>query len=511
MNRKHSNSQSKSVSIFTGSQNRISSIGFVIIFLILSFHLIAQDPNWSVNYQDFQNTMTAIVSISDECAPSADENDIVAAFDMTGQIRGVKVTNTENKAILTIGSNGSGENIYFKVYDVSTNKAYSIYNTSIVFVGDETEGTFLDPLILNFDSDPTSTSGGPDLWVVDATSTNLEATGTGMWTQLPGSDGVIADPSDPNSLFTGAIGTTYFLAWTDANTDGCIPETDEVNVTFAVSEDEDTPERCSDGIDNDGNGLLDCQELSCGKPTINSITKVDPDPTSCTTEMSNGKISINHTAGNSFSLDNGMTTQPSSTFSGLEVGDYSVLVINEFSGCTATDNITLINTLNTAPPVATFSVDGPTTICAGNDNVNYNIDQTLNGNLTWSFTGADATINSSGTTGLVDFGDNVTTGMLKAVMANACTSFADSMQIEIASTFLCNTFSNCIPIVTVSNSLLESINSPQVFQAGNELISNATLSNNNFDFSAGQTLQFNEGFSIATGINFVADIKNCTP
>ena len=96
-----------------------------VLILGMAGAVFAQNPNWTINYPDFQNTMTMVISISDECVPSEDASDIVAAFDITGQIRGVEVTNVENKAVLTVASNGSGEQIYFRVYDASTNSVYN--------------------------------------------------------------------------------------------------------------------------------------------------------------------------------------------------------------------------------------------------------------------------------------------------------------------------------------------------------------------------------------------------
>jgi len=377
---------------------------FIVGLLFTYVNVNAQNPNWQVNYAEFQSTMTAVVSVSDECVPSADPGDVVAAFDMSGQLRGVEVTTVDTKAFLTIGSNGAGEAIYFKVFDASTNSVYNIHGTMITFLGDSNIGSITDPLLLNFDSDPNSTSGGPDLWVVDATSINLEATGMGTWSQLPGSDGVIADPFDPNSLFTGVIGTTYMLAWTDTNIDGCIPETDEVSVTFAVSEPEDTPERCSDGVDNDGNGLLDCQELSCGKPSISSIAITQPTATSCTSTMSDGVIVISHTGADSFSIDNGMTFQVSSSFSGLAIGEYEVVIKSSFAGCTENQSASLFNTLSAAPPVEAFSLEGPTMICASSTDIGYTIDKPLIGQVSWTYTGQDATVSPDGVSGSVDYG-----------------------------------------------------------------------------------------------------------
>jgi uncharacterized protein (TIGR02145 family) len=43
---------------------------------------------------------------------------------------------------------------------------------------------------------------------------NTPEQGTGVWTLLSGNDGVIDDPGDANSIFTGTIGNSYTLRWT---------------------------------------------------------------------------------------------------------------------------------------------------------------------------------------------------------------------------------------------------------------------------------------------------------
>lgn len=480
-------------------------ISVCALILFFSIGLQAQAPDWEYS-GDFPITMSTIYAVSDECVPSADPDDLVAAFDINGEVRGVAQANIGNEAYLTIGANTNGETIYFKVYDASSNAIYNIHAYTVSF----SSGARFDPNILNFDSNPSNTSGGADQWVVDETSTNLAATGVGTWALIEGADGNIVDPSSPTSLFTGSIGNSYLLAWTFTDTEGCIGETDEVTITFAFAESEDTPERCADGVDNDGNGLTDCQEAACGKPTINSISKIDPTPLTCSTEMSDGSIVINSTAANSFSITNGESSQVGSSFGGLPVGDYSILITNDFAGCTATEQVTLINTLNAAPPVAAFEIDGPAKICSGNDGVTYSLDKPLNGSVTWSYTGNDATINSSGVQGTMDFGENASAGMLKAVMSNACTSNEATMEVGIANSFLCSTFSNCIPMVTVSNSLLENANISHVFQASDQLTSSAQLISHDYEFTAGNLLEFDSGFSVEQGLSFTADIRTCS-
>lgn len=483
---------------------RIVLMGIFLFSLTVNYSF-GQAPNWEYS-GDYPVTMSGVYSVSDECIPSADPNDIIGAFDINGEVRGVAQTDVGNQAFITIGANNNGEKIFFKVYDASTNSVYNIHSYTVDF----SSGARLGPLVINFDSNPTSTSGGSDQWVVGANSTNMAASGSGMWSLISGGGGAISDPSDPQSMFSGVIGTTYLLAWTLSDSEGCIGETDEVSVTFALAQSEDTPERCSDGVDNDGNGLTDCQESACGKPTLGDITIMQPTALTCSSAMADGAIVISHMSADSFSIDDGVTFQTSSSFSGLAVGEYQIVIKNDFADCTDTDVVSLVNTLNQAPPVPAFSLSGPAVICKGSAAVNYYINQPLNGSLSWSYTGDEATITMAGINSEIDFGENATAGTLTAVMSNACSSKSASIEIGMANSFLCSQYSNCLRIVDVPTSLLENANISHIFQASDVLNSDAQLSGVDYEFSAGQSLNFNSGFSIEQGLSFTADIKTCS-
>ena len=77
---------------------------------------------------------------------------------------------------------------------------------------------------------------GPDqVGLCPSTTTTLAATppttGTGQWTILSGTGGVIASPSSPTSAFSGVINQSYQLLWTVSNPP-CAPVSDTVLVSF---------------------------------------------------------------------------------------------------------------------------------------------------------------------------------------------------------------------------------------------------------------------------------------
>ncbi len=101
-------------------------------------------------------------------------------------------------------------------------------------------------------------------------------------------------------------------------------------------------EICNDGIDNDGDGQIDCADGDCGTPTISSITPTNP--TNCPS-LDNGSIVINATGSNlQYSINNGTSYQASNTFTGLSSNGYTIRVRNSVTGCSVANSslITLV-------------------------------------------------------------------------------------------------------------------------------------------------------------------------
>ena len=93
--------------------------------------------------------------------------------------------------------------------------------------------------------------------------------------------------------------------------------------------DEDTPDLCGDGIDNDEDGLLDCMDTSCGPGSIMVVqTAIE-----CFNPL--GSISIiDGNGGLSYSIDGGVTFSDTNTFERLEPGVYDIVVVqNGIDAC----------------------------------------------------------------------------------------------------------------------------------------------------------------------------------
>ncbi|MEL6390733.1 MAG: 3-coathanger stack domain-containing protein [Bacteroidota bacterium] len=490
----------------------MNALRLLLVFIIgvTGYGLHAQAPDWTVDIGSFQNTMSVIGIVQDECVPSDDPADLLAAFDINGQIRGVQNTNVGNTTFLTVRSNGSGEDIFFKVYDASTDMVYNIHNVKVTYVPNTVVGSVTAPLELNFDSNPTGVNAGADQEIFNMSFAILDAEGMGTWSIIEGAGGSFTDASNPKTRFDGVIGTNYTLAWTLADVDGCIGETDEVRIFLVKNEPEDNLRTCADGLDNDGDGLTDCADPDCGKPVLSSATVVDPTPIDCNSTQADGSFTLVHTGADSFQLGM-MDFQTTPMFTNLTAGEYNITLLNAASGCKSDELIVIPNTLDPLSQITEMNVMGPEILCMGLMDVHYTLDVDPPPNsLSWSYTGSAVTITPDGPKGsLLDFGANATNGGLVATLTTTCSTMSDTLDIRFAVPFLCGMFSNCPQTANITTGVLESANSPKVYRVGGDLITDAQVSNFHYEFTAGNTVEFSPGFSIDSGINFLADIKTC--
>ncbi len=115
----------------------MKKITFCLFIALLPFcSLFAQMPNWSVNENDYQYTMTFVAKLNIDGKQLIGANDRVGAFVGTtcrGTSR-VSYIASQNSyyAYLTLFSNTQNEEIYFKLYDSSTDKITVVTN-KVVF------------------------------------------------------------------------------------------------------------------------------------------------------------------------------------------------------------------------------------------------------------------------------------------------------------------------------------------------------------------------------------------
>ena len=212
------------------------------------------------------------------------------------------------------------------------------YDSSTSLVGQNIcvrrTGTTIDYLLdgnVIFTSSQTSTGTlYYDHSLYSTTSSAIYIDGYSYFTDITlcGDMDITYDWNDNSSADSLTISESGIYSVTVTDTQGCTASS-SLNIASAVCS-----EICDDGIDNDGDGDIDCDDADCGQPTFTSLSSTDP--TNCDA-LDNGSISIIANGSNlEYSIDGGLTYQNNSTFSGITFGSYNVVIQNSATGCTYT-------------------------------------------------------------------------------------------------------------------------------------------------------------------------------
>lgn len=127
-----------------------------------------------------------------------------------------------------------------------------------------------DSVWIEFTQNPTTANAGADIIddsLCGLTDMNLAgntpAVGIGTWTIESGTGGLLIDPADPNTLFSGIPGTMYTLRWTISNIP-CADSFDEVTIYFP-----ENPTTADAGMDQTDNAMcgLTTTTLSANTPS----------------------------------------------------------------------------------------------------------------------------------------------------------------------------------------------------------------------------------------------------
>ena len=123
--------------------------------LVVTVNVAGQMPDWSVNPNDFEHSMSMIGQLQVAGVTSEDIEDQVAAF-IDGECVGVAspIYNARYDAyfvMLNIYSNNNNRPVIFKVYDASTGNVYPAVETSsqVTFVTNSVIGNMNNPFIWN--------------------------------------------------------------------------------------------------------------------------------------------------------------------------------------------------------------------------------------------------------------------------------------------------------------------------------------------------------------------------
>ncbi len=126
---------------------------WMALYLITSYTLMSQ-PNWQVQNDIYVYSMTAIISIDEECNPVPSSHDMLAAFDQHGVCRGVAdmiPISGNHIAFLTTYANDFNDTLYFRFYDADNDNVpiKEIISDSLFFDPTTTVGSIGAPLHLS--------------------------------------------------------------------------------------------------------------------------------------------------------------------------------------------------------------------------------------------------------------------------------------------------------------------------------------------------------------------------
>ncbi|MFT4612313.1 MAG: hypothetical protein ACJA2M_000404 [Polaribacter sp.] len=104
-----------------------------IVLFFIGINVFGQSPNWSVNENDFEYTMSFVAFVNIDGVNLSSSNDKLAAFS-NGELRGVtNLIYVQSKdryyAYLVVFSNTGNETISFKAYDAANDKIVDIDKT----------------------------------------------------------------------------------------------------------------------------------------------------------------------------------------------------------------------------------------------------------------------------------------------------------------------------------------------------------------------------------------------
>jgi gliding motility-associated-like protein len=263
-------------------------------------------------------------------------------------------------------------------------------------------GTAVDDVDVILDENPTVADAGPDQAICGPATmaANTPLVGTGTWTIVSGSGGILADANDPGTVFQGAAGTTYTLAWTISN-GSCAPSVDQVDIAF----DANTPTIADAGTDQN---ICDVTTTLAGNTPV----------------VGTGQWTIISGAGGSFADD----TDPASIFNGVAGTAYLLRwTISNGGGCTpSTDDVSVA--FDTPPSIADAGPDQQ--VCS--NTVTLAANTPVTGTGLWNvISGAGGSFVDNANPATDFSGAAGTTYMLRWTISNACGSNTDDVQIML--------------------------------------------------------------------------------
>ncbi len=247
------------------------------------------------------------------------------------------------------------------------------------------------------ENSPSAADAGADTAVCSANSTILGATapiiGSGSWSIVSGVGGSIAQPSNPNSAFSGQYNKPYVLEWTTSN-GGCV-FTDQVSVLFVNTN--YSPGRIA--------GFSGQTSAVCGLTQTYAAIPNHPYATYAWSGYPAGTV-VNSQSGNQITL-----TYPNGGFNYFQLKVTSTI-------CGIQTPIRSV-AMKGAP--STKTATGPSIVCANTTGVIYSVDSLDGVAYNWSVPQGATIVSGQGTHQItVDWG--TTGGLVLCNIWNSCGS-----------------------------------------------------------------------------------------
>lgn len=187
------------------------------------------------------------------------------------------------------------------------------------------------------------------------------------------------------------------------------------------------------------------------------------------------------------------------------------VTVRDMNGCGRTDSVKVTRAADPLQSVSPRFLSGPAVICASSQNVAYTISGRGMNSIDWSYngTGVSLTEQSGGMQGVASFAGGASTGYIKATIGNYCSTKSDSLQISYADPFWCGLYSNCKTDVEITSSVLNTNNTPHVFQAEQTMKLLGLVPLKHYEFTAGNSIEFKVNFEVPLGAQIQANIQPC--
>ena len=334
-----------------------------------------------------------------------------------------------------------------------------------------------------------------------------------------------------SNTFNNLVANSYTITVKNSVT-GCL------STSLTTLSNPNCTEVCNNGIDDDLDGLIDCDDPDCGQPSISQVNSTDPTLVSCP-NLNNGFIVVNASGNNlEYSID-GTNFQNSNTFNSLLAGNYTITVKNSVTGCITSTSSTLIAPVCPVNPVPPLPII-PTT-CTYTDVITVTLTATGGSNAVgettiYALTDANGDILQTSTT--TTFSNLTTTGYatyavsyqtasgvnglttgnnIQNVTSNGCLDFSAPFGFLICASEICNNgidddldgLIDCDDPDCGQPSISQVVPTNPSCPSPNNGIITVTATGNNLEYSInGTNFQSSNIFSNLAANNYTITVKN---